>query len=260
MTKACASPQLSDSELRSQLQALCELHNAVPGKLGDYDCPACRNKGLVYTLHGLQEVVRFCDCMPIRDRIRRMKRSGLYDKLQSKRFASFDAAEPWQKMLLDRAKQFAQKHDMPGFFIGGQQGCGKTHLCTAICGSLLRQGLDVQYFVWETYVKEILSRSGVSDRDERERLIQPLMLSDAVYLDDFFRKECPTQAERSVAFDVINRRYTEGKLTIISSENRIGALLETDQAIASRIREMCGEKYCLDVAPDIRKNHRLHNG
>ncbi len=259
MKNASTPPQPSEGDLQAQLQMLCKMHNEVPGTLTDYDCLICKNKGLLFVLSGMCEVARQCSCMPVRESIRRMKHSGLYGQMQTKTFLSYRVTQPWQKLLHDRARQFAEKHDMPGFFIGGQQGCGKTHLCTAICGSLLRQGLRVQYFVWETYVKEILSRSGVSDRDERESLMRPLMEADAVYLDDFLRKDCPTQAERSVAFDVVNRRCTEGRITIVSSEKEMDALLMTDQAIASRIREMCGADYCLGVAPDRKKNYRLPN-
>lgn len=254
---AFTSAQRSDEKLREQLQTLCELHNAIKGNAADYDCPVCRNKGVVYKLNGMQQVAQFCECLPIRERIRRMKHSGLYEKIRSSTFASFRADEPWQRHILDTAKRYAEKHDRPAFFIGGQTGCGKTHLCTAICGELLRQGFDVQYFVWETYVKEILSRSGNSDRDEREKLMQPLYSSDTVYLDDFLRKDNPTQAERSVAFDVINHRYTEGKMTIVSSEHVMQKLHCVDGAIAGRITEMCGSEYCLNIDPDIRKDNRM---
>lgn len=258
MTAQTSAPH-SDRDLPALLQELCDLHNAMEGKPGGYDCPVCRNKGVVYKLDGLREVAQMCKCVPVRESIRRMKRSGLYDKLQSKTFDAFRTDEAWQQALLDAAKQFAETHDRPGFFIGGQPGCGKTHLCTAICASLLRQGFDVQYFVWETYVKDILSRSGNSDRDERERLLHPLYRADAVYLDDFLRKENPTQAERSVAFDVVNRRYADGRITVVSSENVMARLMATDPAIASRIKEMCGDAYCLNVAADSGKNYRMRS-
>ena len=227
------------------------------GRLTGYDCPVCRNKGFVYKMSGMTEVAQPCTCMRVRDDVRRMTRSGLYDKLQVKTFESFRTQAPWQKLLRDRAALYAAKHDMPGFFIGGQPGSGKTHLCTAICAALLRQGMDVQYFVWESYVKEILSRSSNADRDEWEKRMQPLLTADAVYLDDFLRKENPSQAERSVAFDVINRRYTEGKITIVSSEKDIVTLRQTDQAVAGRLCEMCGDTYCLNVDADAGKDYRM---
>ena len=77
-------------------------------------------------------------------------------------------------------------------------------------------------------------------------------------LDDFLRKPNPTQSERSAAFDVINRRYNDGKITLVTSEHSIDELMNTDEAVASRIREMCGAAYCMSIAPDRRKNYRLH--
>lgn len=257
MESGSTSARSSDEALRSSLQELCALHNAMPGRLRDYDCPECRNKGWIYRMVDLREVARECGCMAIRGSIRRMKNSGLYDRLQTQTFETFRADEAWQRQLLCTARQYAGRHDMPGFFIGGQQGAGKTHLCTAIGGALLRQGFDVQYIVWETYVREILAHTGVSDRSEYDARMRPLTESAALVLDDFMRKDCPSQAERSVAFDVINRRYAEGRITVISSEHRIDTLLETDQAVASRIKEMCGGAYCLNIRADTAKNYRL---
>lgn len=259
MAKASTLVQRSDEALLEKLQEQCALHNAVPGNLRDYDCAICRNKGLLYRMVGMEEVARECSCMEIRAGIQRMKRSGLYEQLGKLTFEAYRTDEPWQNNLLNTAKQYAEKHDAPAFFMGGQRGAGKTHLCTAICAALMEQGFAVRYFVWETDVKEILNRSGVSDREEREALVQPLLQSPVVYLDDFFRKDSPSQAEKSVAFDVINRRYIEGKITIISSECQLNVLLRTDEAVASRIKEMCGNTYCLNIADDPRKNYRLRH-
>ena len=258
MTAQTAPAHISDREITDPRQYLCDRHNAMPGSLQDYDCPVCKNKGWIYRLADGAEVARRCPCMDVRESIRRMKRSGLYNKLNVQTFDAFHAVEPWQQTLLRKAKQYAERHDRPGFFLGGQQGSGKTHLCTAVCAALLRQGLAVQYFVWETDVKEILNRSGISDREEHDRRMRPLLESAVLYLDDFLRKPNPTQSERSVAFDVINRRYNDGKITLVTSEHSIDELMNTDEAVASRIREMCGAAYCMSIAPDRRKNYRLH--
>ena len=256
MTTASTPASTSDEKLSADLRELIGLHNAIRGDLKGYDCPECRNKGWIYRLDGLYEVARRCACMDVRESIRRMKRSGLFERMQSQTFDTFRTDEPWQKTLLHTAKRYAEKHEMPAFFIGGQQGCGKTHLCTAICVSLLRQGFAVQYYVWETYIKEILTRSGIDDRDACEARMQPLLTCPVLYLDDFLRKDEPSQAERSFAFDVINRRYIDGSITIVSSEHVMDDLARTDPAIAGRIREMCGSAYCSNITADAGKNYR----
>lgn len=246
-----------EKEIDDPQQYLCDAHNAEPGNLRDYDCPVCKNKGWIFRLNGGVEVARKCACMALRENIRLLKQSGLYDRLNVQTFDAFRADEPWQREMLDMAKRYAERHEMPGFFLGGQQGCGKTHLCTAVCASLLKEGFAVRYFVWETYVKQILTRTGISDREEYEARMQPLLESPVLYLDDFLRKENPTQAERSVAFDVVNRRYSDGRITLVSSEHTMDELMNTDEAVASRLREMCGGVYCMSVAADKRKNYRL---
>ncbi|MBQ7542571.1 MAG: ATP-binding protein [Clostridia bacterium] len=259
MVTTSTSERRSDEDVKRDLQKLCDMQNAMQGSLSDYDCPICKNKGCTYVLDGMVQLMRPCSCMEIRAGIQRMKRSGMYEQLDKLTFEAYRVEEQWQKDLLNTAKRYADNHDKPAFFMGGQRGAGKTHLCTAICAALMKQGFAVRYFVWETDVKEILNRSGVSDREEREALVQPLLQSPVVYLDDFFRKDSPSPAERSIAFDVINRRYIEGKITIISSERTMNALLNIDEAIASRIKEMCGNTYCLNIADDPRKNYRLRH-
>ena len=35
------------------------------------------------------------------------------------------------------------------FFVGGQSGCGKTHICTALVGGFIKLGFSVRYLVWQ---------------------------------------------------------------------------------------------------------------
>ena len=46
-----------------------EAVNALPGKLDGYDCPVCKNKGVVYILKDGYEYARRCECMDIRESV-----------------------------------------------------------------------------------------------------------------------------------------------------------------------------------------------
>ena len=58
-----------------------------------------------------------------------------------------------------------------------------------------------------------------------------------LYIDDFLKGNV-TEADRNIAFEILNARYIKPECaTIISSERTIGQILDWDEAIGSRIAE-----------------------
>ena len=114
-----------------------------------YDCPICKNKGFVAFLNedGVF-AVHDCSCRSIRASRISAVRSGL-GELQSKRVNNFQPQYPWQVQLRERAIAFIecfrkQENSLPkGFVMLGQSGCGKTHLCAAVCNYFIDQGKEV---------------------------------------------------------------------------------------------------------------------
>lgn len=243
----------------SYIEMQCRADNEKQGRLPDYDCPKCRNKGVVYFVADGEERVKECECMALRRERKMIRESGLEDKLRTMTFDTFCAANDWQHTILNKARQFTEQTGCSCFFIGGQSGSGKTHICSAIVGNLImQQKIPTRYFIWETKIKEILALSGNDDRQAKEKIVKGLMNIDALYLDDFFRKEKISQAERSIAFDIINYRYNKGLATVISSERYLDEVCSVDEAIGSRIKEMCGNKFSLSVARSSERNYRFN--
>jgi DNA replication protein DnaC len=81
-----------------------------------------------------------------------------------------------------------------------------------------------------------------------------------LYIDDFYKTDSenkPTQADKNIAFELLNFRYNNpDSITIISSELQIRDLLAIDEAVGSRIYER-SKDYQINIAPDINKNYRL---
>lgn len=253
------------SETRAEKES--KLLNLAPGDLRWYDCHKCLNRGFIYVPDGDYVVTRDCDCMGIRQSIRNIERSGIKQQMDKCTFDTFKATEPWQKALLNGAKQFMHDHDNKWFFAGGQVGCGKTHICTAICGAFLNAGMAVKYMLWRDEIVRI--KAVANDDDERQSMILPLKKAPVLYIDDFFKtvdeydqygnvvKKKPTAAEMSVAFEIINYRYGRRDLiTVISTERSVDDLLSCDEAVGSRIYERAKE-YGFYFQPDRAKNYRL---
>lgn len=253
----------STAKCTDPTQRECDIMNATPGTLTGYDCPDCLNRGIIFKVNGDYIVSHECHCMKIRRSLDNIERSGIKELIGKCTFDSFHAAEEWQKDLKAGAQQFLTDHIGKWFYAGGQVGCGKTHICTAICGELLKQGKAVRYMLWRDEAVKL--KSAVNDLEEYQRLITPWKTAPVLYVDDFFKtgdtedgkKKKPTQGDINAAFEILNYRYINQDLvTIISSERSIDDLLECDEATGSRIYQRTKD-YCFYFRPDRQKNWRL---
>ena len=232
----------------------------------DYHCKICRNKGLI--MRAVQEengmwnsVSRECKCMGVRRTIKRMKRSGLKNIIKDYTFDKFEATDNWQKTIKEAAMEYAK--DPEGwFFIGGQSGAGKTHICTAICRDFLLGGRTVKYMLWRDDVVKL--KNAVTDYEEYTRLIDQYKKVDVLYIDDLFKtgkapdggKQIPTPADVNAAFEILNYRYNDPSLlTILSSECTVNDILDIDEAVGGRIFERA--KRSFSIKGDKTKNYRL---
>ena len=192
-----------------------------------------------------------------------MKQSGLEKTIRENTFEQFHAQEPWQQTMLELAKEYATDGIANGywFIAGGQPGCGKTHLCTAIARKVLYER-PLYYMVWDGESKRL--KSIVNEPDDYEREIGKIKNAKVLYIDDLFKpvpnedggKYMPTGGDVKLAFEIINHRYINKLPTIISSEWYIDELATIDEATASRIAERAG-KYQVMVGRDRSRNHRF---
>lgn len=253
------------------IQFKCNTYNSESGNLNEndgYNCDKCKNKGLIsepkFENGTWYEVCRECQCKKIRVALMRLAKSGLKDIIKKYTFDKYETNEQWQDTLKRTAMSYASEQK-GWFFIGGQSGAGKTHLCTAICGAMLKSGKSVKYMLWRDDITRI--KSSVTDASAYEKLISEYKNTDVLYIDDLFKNgrgndgkvQYPTGADIQVAFEILNYRYnTPSLLTIISSERDLYSLAQIDQALAGRISEMSFDNgYGFNIKEDIKKNHRL---
>ena len=249
----------------------CDAYNQNKGNLNDsdgYNCEKCNNKGFIaeprFQNDSWYEVHCECQCQRVRKTLIRLARSGLKDIIKKYSFNDYETEEPWQATLKDRALRYA-KDPKGWFFIGGQTGAGKTHLCTAICGAMLKSDKRVKYMLWRDDITKI--KSSVTDAKTYESLITEYKNEEVLYIDDLFKNgkgndgkvQPPTGADIQVAFEILNYRYNNPKLiTIISSERDLYALADIDEAVAGRISEMSFKNgYGFNIKSDMKKNYRL---
>lgn len=266
-TTAHACKPMSEEEYE---QFKADSFNAAPGSLNEqdgYNCQVCLNKGLIMRVYQMENgmwthATRDCKCMAVRATIRRMERSGLKNIIRDYTFDKYQATEPWQQTVKNAAMEYA-KHPEGWFFIGGQSGAGKTHICTAICRDFLLAGRAVKYMLWRDEAVKL--KSIANDAEQYGPLIGQYKNAEVLYIDDLFKtgkgekgeKQAPTGPDINLAFEIINFRYNDpAKITIISSECSIADLLNIDEALGGRIAEKStGMQF--SIKPDKSKNYRL---
>ena len=249
-------------------------YNASVGSLNQedgYDCPICKNKGHVAYVGEKDafghpaEYFKPCKCCKVRNAIRRLNKSGLKNAVKELTFERFEVRQPWQQTIKDAALRFCQEGGSGWWFIGGQSGAGKSHICTAIAVHHIRQGKEVRYMVWREEAPRI--KALVNEAEEYEKLMRELKTVDVLYIDDLFKDSRgadglyrpPTSADIRLAFEIINYRYLNPALvTIISCEMQLTELDDIDEGVAGRIAMKSKPGgYCFSLKPDKAKNWRM---
>lgn len=260
--------EMTDEEKRAKVQRECDSYNMGIGTLDKkdgYDCPMCFNKGYVARIvkgvnGNYSMAVADCICKTTRRSLNRLKQSGLAKVMEKYTFDTYTTGEPWQEHIKNTALNFT-KEENGVFFIGGQSGCGKTHICTAIAGAFMAAGKAAYYMLWQDDVIKL--NAAVMDEIEYQKMMGRLKNVDVLYIDDFFKpigdNPKPSVADIRRAYELINYRYNEGKgVTIISSERYIQEILDIDEAAGGRIIEYAGP-YMLNIQRDRKRNYRLRN-
>jgi len=239
------------------LEMQVEAYNNREGDLKGYDCRICKNKGYIAKISDGNEVLSECKCMKIRETLRRIMESGLEKQLRECTFKNYEIWAEWCNVLKDTAVRFTEKEK--GFlFMGGQSGCGKTHLCTAAVGQFIKKGHSARYFVWREDSPRL--KALVNDTSYTTE-INEYKKADVLYIDDLFRCrqnriEEVSDADVKLAFEIIDFRARNGMLTIISSNIDIEQIIDIDEALGGRIFQMSGD-FCMNIPNDRNKNYRL---
>lgn len=213
--------------------------------------------------HGYHYVAP-CVCQQMAAVKNNIEKSGLSSIMQEYTFDAFQTDNEYRRIMAQTAAAYVQEYlsavqyaKKPWMFIGGQTGCGKTHICTAAVGKLLSENVPCVYMEW---IKDAGRLKASVNDTEHAKFVERYTEPDVLYIDDLFKCKngaVPSDAEIRLAFDILNTRYTRNKATIISSEWSLPKLMEQDQATFSRVNERC-KGFSVYINDDVTKNWRLN--
>ena len=192
---------------REKLQQECDVYNNLEGKLQGYDCPVCNNRGFIQKINAEETatVTVECECMKIRRAILSINNSGITERMKNNTFENFRTDKDFQKHMISKAKMYLE-HPAKCFYIGGQVGCGKTHICTALFVELLRKlGCNGKYIKWQEFVSNL--KQAINDNDKYSKLIDLAKYSDVLYIDDFFTLDEFRKKYAALESQIVERRY-----------------------------------------------------
>ena len=189
-----------------------------------------------------------CECAVKRRNALRIKRSGLADVMSRYTFEAYKTPDKQTAAIKAAALRYVAESRGEWFVIVGRPGSGKTHVCTAIIGKLIEGGKNCKYMLWRDEVREL--KALVNDNSAYRERMNLLKNVDVLYIDDFFKGRTVSDGDLNVAFELLNARYNARKRTIISGERTIGAIMDIDEAIGSRIYERSKNGYCFETSPE----------
>lgn len=230
-----------------------------------FKCEKCHDNGWIEVDHETRTFAK-CECQIAREAEERLERSGLAEVVQIQTFDRFKVTNNLQRQMLDLGQRYladalAARNSTrrPWLYIGGNPGSGKTHICTAVCGELLKRNIGVRYMQWVDEARRL--KAAVND-DDFEEYVSDYINVPFLYIDDLLKQKYAstpafTEADIKVAFTLLNARYLMNKPTIITSEwNLIDQLLPADEGVFSRIYERC-KGYTLNIERNPANNYRL---
>lgn len=209
-----------------------------------YECPKCKDTGFIYRKdESGYEIACRCECFALRKARDMMKRSGISAEFQKKTFDNFKTrSNPQLSNAKNKAMQYVKSFSQMeherynSIMFCGQVGAGKTHLGTAICGELMSAGVAVIYMAYRNAVTKI--KQNIIDEAVYNRELNQYTSAQVLYIDDLLKGRL-TETDINIMYEIVNYRYMNNMPIIISSEKSPNDLLIFDEAIGSRLIEMC---------------------
>ncbi len=207
----------------------------------------------------MQPIAISCECRKIEKLKGEWKYSGINVEHSAHTFSNFEvwnkASEIAKNTAVTYYNDFNAVKDSRrnSIIFCGQVGSGKSHLSVALALNFLKQKIKVVYMPYRDVITKL--KQNMIDSEYYSKTISKYQLCEVLLIDDLFKGKI-NESDINIVFEIINYRYLNFLPIIVSSEFSIDRLLAFDEAVGSRIYEMC-KNYVVEIDKDIHNNYRL---
>ena len=210
----------------------------------EYKCKKCKDTGLVSAGTGLYDTFKECECVIKERNKKNIERANYSELFENRDFSNYVTDTRARKCLKEKCIEFLQQDEFKTIALLGNVGCGKTHLAVSILKELAGSNKNVNAINYTELTRKLSSNA--NDEVAYFNILGKYTSTPVLLLDDMFKGKI-SEANIKQMYDLINTRYENKRITIITSERVISELMQIDEAIASRIAEMAGEKFLLNI-------------
>ena len=215
-----------------------------------YKCNKCSDTGIIIIeSENSQPSSRECECQAEIRANRTWDNSG-FDISQAKQ--TFSTYKVWNESSRQAKKVATEyytnfkdiiKERSNSIAFIGQVGCGKTHLSIALAVNFLKKGTPVVYMPYRDVITKL--KQNMIDEVYYNKEMNKYKNAKVLLIDDLFKGKI-NDTDKNIMFEIINYRYLKNMPMIISSEKQAEDILDFDEAIGSRILEMC-KSYTVEI-------------
>lgn len=234
-----------------------------------FECEKCKDTGWVEveeitTQCGITtKGVRRCECVEVKRCKKILEDSGIAEAFRSKTIKDYITKNEQQltakQMCVDYIRGFEEIKGTSENSIAflGQVGAGKSHLTIAVGNALLKSGIGVIYMQYREAVTQL--KQLITEEEDFQKMLNRYKNATVLIIDDLFkgmlRNGRANESDLNIMFDLINYRYLKKSPVLVSSEYKLRDLVGFDEAIGSRIGEMCKGRIVEFVGQEL--NHRM---
>jgi len=222
-------------------------------------CPFCYGTGMeVVTGKG----ARRCRCRTEDQKKKLIEAAHIPRRHERCRFPNYYPTPGNNSQLLALTYSHQLVRDYPaidrGSLLMGPCGVGKTHLAAAILHGLAEKGVSGLFYEFGVLLKEIQNSYDPVSQTSEFKVLVPIFEAEVLILDELGASK-PTDWVRDTMMQIINTRYNDKKLTILTTNYQDGRRTDRDETLEdrigvrlrSRIYEMC--KTVIVEGEDYRK-------
>ena len=182
-------------------------------------CPLCEGSGWVLAGSGKEQVARRCRCFHELQDEALVTQSRIPKRYRGCTLANFEVHNDSHRDALKISRQFVKNFPAQevGLMFIGSCGVGKTHLSVAIIREIIeKKKSPCLFYDFRELIRDIQGTYTPEANVSESEVLSPVFEAEVLVLDELGAKRTTAWVEEMV-FYIINQRYNQKKLTILTS-------------------------------------------